>query len=52
LLANTKQSIARQFPMLDKQVMAHVSAEIWWLTYELLHWNLHDNQWAMESYML
>jgi len=32
--------------------MAQVSAEIWWWMYELLHWNLHDNQWAMESCLL
>jgi len=30
LLGNTKQSIARQFPMLDSYVMVQVSAEIWW----------------------
>jgi len=30
LPASTKQSVARQFLMLDNYVMVQVSAEIWW----------------------
>jgi hypothetical protein len=35
--------------MLDSYVMAQVSAEIWWWKFELLHWNLHDDQWTMKA---
>jgi len=52
LSAWAKESLARQFLMLDSYVLAQVSAEILWWTYELLYWNLHDDQWAMESCLL
>jgi hypothetical protein len=46
------KSIARQFLMLDSYVLAQLSAEICWWTYELLHWNLYDDQWATENCLL
>jgi hypothetical protein len=50
LFGSGKDRIARELVL--RFVLAQICAEIWWRSYELLHRNLHEDQWAAGSCVL